>query len=387
MLIGVSYRRGGAAAVELWQQRFDEETLARIGFDVFVRIATCNRWELVVQLPDGLDVDAARRLLTVPGEARPYAYVGEAALEHLAMVASSLDSLNPGEDQIMQQLREAYREARGSSSSLLGFAFDTALRIAKRVRREVDLAPVNTSLFSLARPEVEAILAAGDRAVVIGAGDMGGLAAKVLADREGVRLTVVNRDLERARRVAEPLRAEARSLGDFMADPGPVRVLVCATPVHHLIDTPLLARLTGLKLAVDLGLPRNVDPQAAREVGVRVLDVDALQEAGQRRRRALGKKLAVAKGLVLEELELALAAWNERQLAPSIRALQNWIAETITNTMDELAAEGLQTLSPEDRARLARRVAHVPVKGLRALAREFGPEAARVFLAETGLAR
>ena len=92
-------------------------------------------------------------------------------------------------------------------------------------------------------------------------------------------------------------------------------------------------------------------------------------------------------GFVLEELELALAAWNERQLAPSIRALQDWIGETIANAMDEMAAEGLQTLNQEDRERLARRVAHVPVKGLRALARAYGPEAARVFLAETGLAR
>ncbi len=389
MLIGVSFRRGGTAAVETWQQHFDEDALSRSGFDTFVRIATCNRWEVVLQLPEGLDVDAARRLLTVPGGARPYAYVGEAALEHLALVASSLDSLNPGEDQIVQQIREAYREAqaRGSSSSSLSFAFDTALRIAKRVRREVDLAPVNTSLFSLARPDLEAILAPGDGAVVVGAGDMGGLAAKVLAELEGVRLTVINRDLERARRVAEPLRAEARSLTDFLADPGDVRVLVCATPVRHLVGGSLLARLSGLELAVDLGLPPNVDPQAARTLGIRLLDIDALEEAGKRRRKLLGAKLATAEGFVLEELELALAAWNERQLAPSIRALQDWIGETIANAMDEMAAEGLQTLNQEDRERLARRVAHVPVKGLRALARAYGPEAARVFLAETGLAR
>jgi glutamyl-tRNA reductase len=129
-----------------------------------------------------------------------------------------------------------------------------------------------------------------------------------------------------------------------------------------------------------------VAAQAARERGLRVLDIDTLQEAGAQRREALRERLAVAEGLVLEELATAMAAWNERQLAPAIRRLQEWIDHTIETTVAERCSGAGMELLAEDRERLARRVLHVPVKGLRALAREYGLEATRVFLAEAGLA-
>jgi glutamyl-tRNA reductase len=386
-LIGVSYRRGGLGAVELWQEHFSDDVLAEHGWEGFVQIATCNRWEAALHLPDGIDVDDARRLLTPTGYHRPYAYVGEAALEHLATVASSLDALNPGEDQILGQVRDAYRTAgeRGQVSGLLRFAFDAALRTAKRVRREVELAPTETSLLSLARPDLAATLSEGGAAVVVGAGAMGGLAAKILADLGTEQLTIVNRDPARARRLAEPLRASVRLWDAFLADPGRARVLVCATPVRHLLDAPLLQNIEGLELIVDVGVPQNVDPRVAADLGVRVLDIAALERAGQARRRALGEKLAQAEGVIVEEVTLHLATWQERSLAPSIRALQAWIDETVAATLDEMSAGGSPALTREERARLVRRLAHVPVKGLRALAREYGADAARVFLAETGL--
>lgn len=378
-LIGVSHRRGGAGALEAWQAAFgaDAAAAAACGLPRAVPLVTCNRWDLVLELPEGVPVEEARRRLTPPGAAgRPYAYVGDAALEQLTRIAASLDSLNPGEDQIMKQVREAYRAARerGEAGPLLHYAFETALRIAKAVRREIALAPLNTSLFSLARPELEALLRPGDAVAVLGAGEMGALAATALAELDGVRLLVANRSPERARRVARRLGGEARGLADFLAAPEPVRALVCATPVAGLLDAAALARLAGLELIVDLGVPRNVDRPAARAAGVRVLDVDALQAAGAQRREALGERLAQAERLVQRELDAALEAWTERQLGPSIRRLIAMYRDTLGSALPEAEA-----------TRLARKVAHVPILGLRAVAREHGLEAARTFLAETGL--
>lgn len=379
-LIGVSHKRGGAAALEIWQHTFstdDPPILTALGFREWVPIVTCNRWDVVLSLPEGLPVDEARRRLTPKAaDVRPYAYLGEAALEQLTRIAASLDSLNPGEDQIMKQVREAFTTARtrGSTGPTTSFAFHTALRIAKRVRREVALAPLNSSLFSLARPELEQALPHGGRVAVLGAGEMGTLAAKTLAAQGNMEVLLVNRGLERARQLARHLGAQSMSLIAFFQDPPPVDALVCATPVKDLVDEAVLAKLPKLLIAVDLGIPRNIKAAAAQARGLRVLDVDSLQSAGQVRREALALALAEAEHLVQCELELALAEWTERQLGSSIKKLRDWYLVTIGDLLPE-----------EEAAKLAHKFAHVPVKGLRAVAREYGLDAAKTFLAETGL--
>jgi glutamyl-tRNA reductase len=378
-VIGVSHRRGGADALADWHERYAHEgALEALGLPHAVVLATCNRWEAVLQLPAGVGADEARRRLTEPGNGRsgraPYAYARDGALERLIRVAAGLDSLNPGEDQIMRQVRAAYVGARdaGRTDAVLSFAFERALRAAKRVRREVALAPIRTSLFSLARPELERTLPTGSTVLVLGAGEIGELAARSLRD-VGMRVLIANRTEARARALGEELGVEAASLDDVRAAPPRADALVCATPVRHLVDAELL-RGTGTRVCVDLGVPRNVDPTAARKMGVRLMDVDALQEAGAERRAELAGKLADAERLVLEELDEAVDEWNEKQLGPSIRRLRERTYETLAAAVSE-----------DEARKLVGRLVHDPIKGLRAIAREHGVDVARTYLDETGL--
>ncbi len=374
-LIGVSHRRGGAAALEAWQRGFKAADFERYGLEEWVPLVTCNRWDLVTVLPAGMNVAEARAQLTPPGsKVRPYAFLGDGALEQLSRVAASLDSLNPGEDQIMAQVREAFSaaQASGTTGKTTMFAFHTALRIAKKVRRDVDLAPLHTSLFSLARPQLERSLAPGDRVAVLGAGEMGTLAAKSLAENKNLHLTIVNRTPERAAQLGKHLGVESLSLAEFLASPPPLEALVCALSAGDVVDETVLEKLPTLKTIVDLGVPRNLKAGAAR--GVCVLDVDTLQAAGNMRRTAMTDKLARAERLIQDELELARVEWTERQLGPSIKRLRDWYLDTIGDS-----------LPAADAAKLAHKFAHVPIKGLRAVAREYGLEAAKVFLEETGL--
>jgi len=381
-LIGVSHRRGGVSALETWHDAFPEdglgERLARAGVRVWALVATCNRWDVVLVRPAGVGLERVRSALT-PARAtrRPYAYDGEAALEHLSRVAASLESLNPGEDQIMRQVRDAYAQAReaGRSDAVLAFAFDTALRLAKQVRREVALAPLNTSLFSLARGDVERVLATGGAATVLGAGEMASSAARALRDVPDVALTIVNRSAERGAELAGSLGADSRSLEAFVSQPHPTQLLVVAAPLRGRLDRALLQRVPGLRLVVDLAMPRSVEPDAAPN-GVELLGVDGLRVAGDARRQALVERLAEAERRVRSGLDEAIGAWNERALAPAIRALVEHYLGVVGDR-----------LPPADAERLARSLAKIPIKGLRAVAREHGLAAAGTFLAETGLGR
>lgn len=381
-LIGVSHRRGGAAALEAWQNTYGttQAIPTEAGFAEWVPIITCNRCDLVVALPKGMDVLQARQALSSgTPEFRPYAYTGDGALEQLTRIATSLDSLNPGEDQIMAQVRAAFSSAQraGSTGPTTNFAFQTALKIAKKVRHNVALAPMNTSLFSLARPELERLLPRGGTVAVLGAGEMGALAAKSLVAQRGISVIIVNRSVERARQLAKHLGAKSSSLEAFLAAPPSVDALVCATPVRNLIDCTLLQRLPDLKLIIDLGIPRNVEEGVGALKEITVLDVDTLQDAGRLRRETLSGRLAEAEALLQRELELALENWAERQLAPAITSLRQRYLETVQLT--------LPGASPEEAERLAHRFAHVPIQGLRAVARTYGFEVAETFLTEAGL--
>ncbi len=380
MLTGYSHRRGGLIAVESLQQSGPAEVLARLDelqVNERVIISTCNRWDLVAVLPHGTPPDTVRTVLARGLDQLPYAYRGEAALEQLARVTASLDSLNPGEDQIAAQVREAFAStaADGASGPLTAFAFQTALRAAKRVRREAQLVTANTSLFNLARPEVDAVLTPGDGIAVLGVGHMGTQAARNLARVPRIVLHLVNRTAAKAEALSRELGAAGAGSGlsEFLAAPPPrLRVLVAAVSVAGLIDEAFMRRLPEVELIVDLGMPRNATLGVA--ASVRVLDVSGLQAAGERRRQELSSKLATAESIVTAEVEAASVEWTERVLGPSITRLRAQYLETIADAVP-----------PEAAARLAHRFAHVPVSGLRALARSYGADAARLFLEEAGL--
>jgi glutamyl-tRNA reductase len=380
-LIGVSGRRGGSDALSAWTQMLPAilEQPLPAGVLELVSMKTCNRCELVLALDDMANFDRIRQHFAGL-QVRGYAFLGDAALEHLCRVAASLDSLNPGEDQIMNQVRVAFETARkaGRVGSTTSFAFNTALRIAKRVRREVALAPANTSLFSLARTDLEK-LPKNARVAVLGAGEMGALVARSLAD-SGFELIVVNRNLERAEILALNVNARIMALQDFLQGKLQVNVIICATSAENIINSAFLETQNDLEILVDLGLPHNVNPTDARASNIRLIDLPQLQKLGEARREKLQGLLAQAEMIVAQELELALGEFAERSLGAAISQLRDVYRETIERTVGDL-------LAPEDVTRLAHRFAHIPVKGLRGLARAHGLEIAYSFLDHTGLAR
>ncbi len=377
-LIGVSQRRGGSAALAAWSDWLQSSQFPPDWVREHVRLLTCNRSELVLALEEGVGLEALRQHFIPPHLPRGYAFAGEAALEHLTRVAASLDSVNPGEDQIMQQVRSAFEAARraGSVGPVTSFAFQHALRIAKRVRREVALAPAHTSLFSLAKPALEALLPRPARVAVVGTGAMGTLAAQGLAGLPAIDLWLVNRTPEKARALAQELGAHCISLAEFLASPPPLDALVAATSVAGLLGWDFFQKQPTLRAVVDLGMPKNVVSEA---VGRAVLfDLEHLERLGEERRARLRAELARAELIVAAALEEVVAEWAERAIAPAITRMREAYRRTLAELVGEL-------VEPELIERLAHRFAHYPVKGLRGLARQHGPEAAQAFLQAAGL--
>jgi len=322
--------------------------LARAGTEVAV-LSTCNRTEVYLS---GGDPDVVRVALEERAGLQLDGVLarwddGE-AVSHLFRVAAGLDSLVPGESQILGQVREAYRAARdvGATGPLLNRLFEDALRAGKRVRTEARLhelpESVAASAVALGVRELGGI--AGRRALLFGAGKMSELAARDLRAR-GAEIVVASRTLESAQDLAGRVGGRAAAF-DAVAVELPAADLVlsatrCPYPILHA--AAVRAREKPLVL-VDVAVPRDLDPAIGELEGCTLFDIDALGEGVVGR----DEDIRAAEAIVAEEA-VRFADWRRsRDAADAIRDLRQH-AEEIRS--EELARAGarLSDLSPRER--------------------------------------
>ena len=420
-VVGISWTRGGAEALARFTIALDErarrvpELAVRLGVAEFVYLATCNRVEAAFVTDGKTPVGALRPrvfaglagLEPAAGEAeRTFrAWAGEGAVEHLFLVAAGLDSARPGETEIAGQLRAALDLSR--SLQLVGprleLVLEEALRVAGQVHHATAVGEGKVSLAEIALDRIRERLAgkAGPVALV-GVSPMTQRAARALAG-EGARIVVVNRTLARAHELAGEVGGVARSLAEFAKDPDAVEAVLSATGAEE----PVLSRATLERLAarapsgdpplvVDMAIPPDVDPGEAESAGLRRVGMDDITREAEQNRRERIVELADARALVDEALHGLRRRLADKLTAPLIATLQRRYQRTAHEGVERLFRKELSALGDVEREAvrrwaetLARRFAHIPSLGLRALAEELGSGAVEAFLSglEAELAR
>ena len=307
-----------------------------------VIISTCNRVEVyahVTRFHAGLH--EVRSWLAERGDLHPqdldvlqYSYHDDRAAAHLFAVAAGLDSMVVGERQIAGQVKQAMEVAReeGTARRVLQRLFRQAVTVGRRVRSESRITEGASSMVDVGLAAVadrRARPLAGARVAVVGAGDLGGLAVRRVADLDPGFVTVWNRSPDKAVRLAAklgdavPHRVET-SLPAALAD---AEVVVCTTgaaePVLDLdlVTATLAGRgADGAVVLLDLGVPRNVDPACAALPGIDLIDVSDVRRLADRGHT--GTVLAEARAIVEEEV-LDFVAWTRSaEVEPTIRALR-----------------------------------------------------------------
>jgi glutamyl-tRNA reductase len=292
-----------------------------------VLLSTCNRIELYLAADEDIDLDAARRTLCSLKPAAPadhardaYLKMNEAAVEHLFRVASGLDSLLPGETQIIGQIKSAYQTAMaaGRTGATLNRLFQRALRVAKRVHAQTRIDEGGTSVPTAAAKLAEQRFAdlPARTVLIVGAGEMGALTARAFRHRKVTRITVLNRTVERARAVAQRVGGVA----------GPFEALDACLETADIVVTctrspqPILKTLHAgrPRLIIDLGIPRNVAPEIGRLDGVTLHRLDDLEQIAVRTRERLKGELARADEIVREEFADYLCGTPYRSTCTSV---------------------------------------------------------------------
>lgn len=259
---------------------------------------------------------------------------------HLFTVAAGLDSAVVGESEVLGQVRRAWERARDERASgpVLGGLFRHAVETGKRVRTETAIARGITSLshgaVDLASRRRSGGLA-GARVLVVGAGEMGEGIAQALPGYGPASLVVANRTVDRSEavvaQVAEPMGRVVRAtsldgLADELAASDVVFTSVGTThPVvgRSMLESAVLGREAGDPLVVvDLGVPRNVEPDAARLDGVTLLDMEDLTAAVEGALSGRREEVDAASGIVTDEVERYRSLARARDAAPMVSALR-----------------------------------------------------------------
>jgi glutamyl-tRNA reductase len=411
-MVGLTVRRGKQAALEHYTFAPDEMTVQIKALHEYcdflesVYLATCNRVEVIFLCRRGTAVSEYRKRIhaffvqrqgsSAEASARPaaqvlHAYEKDGAAEHLFCVAAGLDSLNPGDAQILGQVKEALRLAQGEglAGAHLQMIFEEAFSAAKRVRSKTALGARPVSMVSLAFELIEQRLSTPATVAIIGAGEMSRQCGEHLAHRQGCSLFFVNRTVGKVAERASACGGRALALAEFLASPGHVEVIVTATSAREpFLDAGFFSRLQGpAPLIIDLAVPRDTDAQAAQAANAVFYDIDQLNVQAERNRRSREAEVAEARVIVDEALESLHRKVAERDVSPILRDLRERGQAAADLLLKQLFNNGLSHLDEKHRDHIRRfgqqmvnRLLHMPTVGLKRLAQDHGIEAVEAFL-------
>jgi glutamyl-tRNA reductase len=414
LVVGLSHKSAPIATLE--RAAVSGDTLGKLLRDVahlpdiaeaFV-ISSCNRVEVYAEVGrfhgavNGVCELLAQYSGIPAGEltASLYVHYEDRAVQHLLAVASGLDSMVVGEDQILGQVRAALRTAgeHGTLGRSLHDLGRLALRTGKRARAETGIDRLGVSLVSVGielavsrlgttSPGQDTSLLSGRHVLVVGAGAMSGLAVATAARSAAGRIVVANRTRARAERLAAGVGGEVADLAGLPAAIADADLVISCTGAAGLVITEPVVR-AALKdreaarplVLLDLAMPRDVDPAVAALSGLSVIGLDELRGSGG---AAVGAdEVAAVRAIVEEEFAAYGSALRAARVAPTVVALRAKAATVVDAELERLAGrlneDGLSAHALEEMARTVRRVVdkllHAPTVRVKELASSPGGE-------------
>ena len=371
------------------------DALARLkrwpGIDEGVILSTCNRVELYAVVKDtelGLE-SLSEYMVTIAADVSPeqiephlYRLDGAEAIRHLFRVAASLDSTVIGEPQVLGQVKEAFDAALAQKSTgvVLNKVVKKAISVGKRVRTETGIAEnavsVSYAAVELAKKIFQNL--AEKTVLLVGAGEMGKLAARHLISAGVRHVMIANRNYDRALDVAKRFNALPVPFDEFHREMAGADIVVCATAADSFVIGPedvqraLHSRRNRPMFLIDISDPRNIDPAVGALDNAYLYNVDDLQghvdmNMEQRLREALK-----AEDIVRAEVP-SVAVWMKSlEVVPTIVALRRRADEIQRAEIERVLAK-LGSLSPKQRelveelaAAITNKLLHSPLIALKA---------------------
>ncbi|MBI1743651.1 glutamyl-tRNA reductase [Candidatus Acetothermia bacterium] len=351
-------------------------------------LATCNRLELYACMSAGSSTNSLIDFLSqstgiAPRGLRLHLYVkpGQSAGEHLFSVASGLDSQVLGEVQILRQVKEAFARASaaGTVGPVLSKLFPWALRAGKRARAETAISAKPVSISSTAVALAAQLLSDLNKRTIllIGAGKMNHLAARLLHDRGLGHLYVANRNQSKAKSLATALGAQTLPFSEVSHALTFIDVVISATSAPGCIITALQvreamrARRYRKLILIDLAVPRDIDPTVQKIRNVYLYNLDDLKSVSALHFQARQSEIPKVQAIITQEADAFMRWLASMETIPTLTALRAH-AERIRQEELHRALRQLERLSDRDKrivemlsTRLINKLLHQPTVRLK----------------------
>ena len=375
VLVGISHHQAPVelrerAALDLERARELAHTLAGESGEA-VCLSTCNRTELYLAEESGDQAErkAEAALLALEEELGPalYRLRDEAAALHLFRVAAGLDSMVPGEGEILGQVRSAH--GAGAAGPILDRLFRDALHAGKKARTETAIGESPASVSSAAAALAEQVFGdlTGRAVLVVGAGNAGELAIKSLVARGATIAFVANRTAERAQELTQRFGGRALALDDVAESLEHIDVVLSSTSAQGWmltraeVEQSLHARKGRPLFLIDLAVPRDLDPAIHELEDCYLYDIDDLEAvvaetlAGRRRE---GKR---AEAIVAAEADRFRDWTASLDVVPAIASLRARAEEIREAELERAKLSGAERRAAESvTAAVLNKLLHLP---------------------------
>ncbi len=362
---------------------------AAVGIHEAAAISTCNRTELYLIVSDPVAAEStALGVLTRQAEIRPtellghlYSLRGSEASRHLMQVTAGLDSMIVGEAEIQGQVKRAYELAlvEGATGPVLNRLFRGALAAGGRAREETGISEKGVSVPSVAVELARRSLGdlAARRVLMVGAGETAELVARALVARGVHTVFVANRHYDRAIGLAQVFDGTAVRFEDLPEHLASADIVVSATnSPHHIIERDELEQVMTSRperplMAIDIAVPRDIEPQCREVAGVSVFDIDDVQQIVERNTSGRESEATRAERIIEAELDRFERWLAALEVVPTIAALRQRGDEVVRRVLAENETRW-EDLGEADRERVetmakavASRLLHEPTLQIR----------------------
>ncbi|MEZ4875261.1 MAG: glutamyl-tRNA reductase [Flavobacteriaceae bacterium] len=348
LAIGINYvkadaeTRGRFSLSEVGQFAFLEE-MKEVGFPSVSVISTCNRTEVYAIGDNPGTVISLLCKHTVGNEDEfrkvHYCYEDSKAISHLFRVGTGLDSQILGDFEIISQLRKSFQLSKkmGLLNAYMERLINAVIQASKRIKNETGISSGATSVSFAA---VQYILArvpfvSEKNILLFGVGKIGrNTCENLIKHTRNKHISLINRTKVKAEEVAGKFSLLVKDYSNIQSEIAYSDILVVATGAQQPTINKELLFLKKPLLILDLSIPKNVSENVTENPLVTLVHLDELSQMTNQTFNQRKEQLPLAQSII-DEVEAEFQTWaQQREYAPTLKALKDKLAEIKTGELD-----------------------------------------------------